>query len=103
MLIKIEIIILVIIIILSFIIGIVINVIDKKKKKENTNVEIDPTYEEEVNKALSKVVVTNEDLEEGKTIAKVNIPKVKEIEEQEMPTIIKSMPVIDNIHNKDGE
>ncbi len=106
MLIKIEIILLVIIIILSFIVGIVINVLDNKNGKEikkNNNTEIDPSYEEEVNKALSKVIVNNEDVLEGKTIVNINIPKVKEIEVNELPTIIKTIPLEGNLNHRDGD
>ncbi len=105
MLIKIEIIILVIIIILSFITGVIINIIDikngKEIKKDNKS-KIDAEYEEEVNKALSKVILSEEEILEGKTISSVNIPKVRELE-NDSPTIIKSIPLEGNINNKDGE
>ena len=105
MLIKIEIIILIIIVILSFITGVVINVIDAKKGKEidgdnkNNN---DMEYEEEVKKALSKVVVGEEEIIEGKTISKINIPKVRELD-NESPTIIKSIPLEGTMEKQDGE
>ena len=105
MLIKIEIIILVIIIILSFITGIVINIIDikngKEIKKDNKS-DIDAEYEEEVKKSLSKVIISEEDILEGKTISKINIPKVREIE-TELPTIIKTIPLEGKINKQDGE
>jgi hypothetical protein len=105
MLIKIEIILLVIIIILSFIVGIIINVLDKKNGKEvikNNNREVDANYEEEINKALSKVIISNEDILEGKTIVNINIPKVKEME-NELPTIIKTIPLEGKFRHRDGE
>ena len=105
MLIKIEIIILVIIIILSFVTGIVINIIDVKNgkeiKKDNKH-DIDAEYEEEVKKALSKVIISEEEILDGKTISNINIPKVRELE-KDSPTIIKSIPLEGNINNKDGE
>jgi hypothetical protein len=104
-LIKIEIIILVIIIILSFITGIIINIIDVKNGKEikkNNKSEIDAKYEEEVNKALSKVIINEEDVLEGKTIVNINIPKVRELE-TESPKIIKSIPLEGTINTKKGE
>lgn len=104
MLIKIEIIILVIIIILSFVTGIIINIIDIKNGKEikkNNKSNIDSKYEEEVNKALSKVIVPVEELIDGKTMVNINIPKVKEIDNNEMPMIIKTLPMDGNIDDED--
>lgn len=104
MLIKIEIIILVIIIILSFVTGIIINIIDIKNGKEikkNNKSNVDSKYEEEVNKALSKVIVPVEELIDGKTMVNINIPKVKEIDNNEMPMIIKTLPMDGNIDDED--
>ncbi len=104
MLIKIEIIILVIIIILSFVTGIIINIIDIKNGKEikkNNKSNIDSKYDEEVNKALSKVIVPVEELIDGKTMVNINIPKVKEIDNNEMPMIIKTLPMDGNIDDED--
>ena len=72
-----------------------------KKKKEDKK-EIDAQYEAEVNKALSKVIISEEEILEGKTISSINIPKVMEIE-SDLPTIIKTIPLEGNINNKDGE
>ena len=91
MIVKIELIILSVIAILSFVTGVVINIVDIYREKDilkNNKHPVDDDYEKRI---INQIMKNNPDLED-KTIVDINIPKVKEKIEFEMPVIIQSYP-----------
>lgn len=91
MIVKIELIILSVIAILSFVTGVVINIVDIYREKDilkNNRHPVDDDYEKKI---INQIMKNNPDLED-KTIVDINIPKVKEKIEFEMPVIIQSYP-----------
>ena len=108
MLVKIEIIALIIIATLSFVTGIVLNLLDfyrGKNIKNNTNRDINGGFEEKLDALLDEKRIKKDATLYGTTILSINIPKIKEIEETDIPVLYKNIDetpvIIQNITDDD--
>ena len=96
MLVKIEIIALIIIATLSFITGIVLNILDfyrGRNIKNNTNRDINGGFEEKIDALLEENRIKKDATLFGTTILSINIPKIKEIKETDVPVLYKNIPI----------
>ena len=109
MLVKIEIIALIIIATLSFVTGIVLNILDfyrGRNIKNNSNRDINGGFEEKIDALLDEKRIKKDATLYGTTILSINIPKIKEIEETDIPVLYKNIdetPVIIETINDDDE
>ena len=108
-LVKIEIIALIIIATLSFVTGIVLNILDfyrGKNIKNSPNRDINGGFEEKIDALLDEKRIKKDATLYGTTILSINIPKIKEIEETDIPVLYKNIdetPVIIETINDDDE
>ena len=96
MLVKIEIIALIIIATLSFVTGIVLNILDfyrGRDIKNNTNRDINGGFEEKIDALLEEKRIKQDATLFGTTILSINIPKIKEIEETDVPVLYKNISI----------
>ena len=110
MIVKIEIIALIIIATLSFVTGVVLNILDfyrGKNIKDNTNRDINGGFEEKIDALLEENRIKKDATMYGKTILSINIPKIKEIEESDVPVLYKNIDdtptIVGNISDDDTE
>ena len=109
MLVKIEIIALIIIATLSFVTGIVLNILDfyrGRDIKNNTNRDINGGFEEKIDALLEEKRIKKDATLFGTTILSINIPKIKEIEETDVPVLYKNIdetPVIVKTLNEEDD